>query len=238
MLYNGVRDRLRDPEREVRQHALRVLGDLIPVTQTPSLESNMRMILPDLVLNLCHSAPALRKSALDSLRKYLEYSRDYDKLLLDLVESTEDNIICAAPFLISSGTADETLKRVIDQLWEDMNNPQFNHETTAKSLARIRYTLGDERFKALIGNERYAHLQKICDSYGLPIDYCDDDSSNEKVVWSSEEVTEDKVILETEITLKTGPAITMKIHEERRPSSVLASTRSSEDERFVLFNSI
>lgn len=114
-LYVGVRDRLRDPEREVRQHALRVLIDLIPVTRTVSLDEHMRQLVPELLFNLGHSAPALRKSALDSLRKYLQHSRNYDELLLQLVSTEENNIITAAPFLISRDTNDGTLKRVIGE---------------------------------------------------------------------------------------------------------------------------
>nr|CAH7733867.1 unnamed protein product [Callosobruchus chinensis] len=44
-----------------------------------------------------------------------------------------------------------------------------------------------------------------------------------------DELIEDRVILETEITLKTGPAITMKIHEESRPGSIMDMI-CSEDE--------
>lgn len=114
-LYIGVRDRLRDPEREVRQHALRVLIDLIPVTQAISLDGHMRALVPELLSNLGHSAPALRKSALDSLRKYLKHSRNYDELLLQLVSAEEDNVITAAPFLINRQTSDVTLRRIIGE---------------------------------------------------------------------------------------------------------------------------
>lgn len=112
-LYAGVRDRLREPELEVRQHALRVLIDLIPLTQTSSLDEHMRILVPDILSNLSHSAPALRKSALDSLRKYFKHSRNYDDFLLKLISTEEDNVITAAPFLISRKTTESTLKQLL-----------------------------------------------------------------------------------------------------------------------------
>ncbi|KAJ8937881.1 hypothetical protein NQ314_011664 [Rhamnusium bicolor] len=177
----------------------------------------MRALVPELLSNLGHPAPALRKGALDTLRNYLRHSRNYDELLKELITNTtvEDNVIAAAPFLISSSTTNKTLSYVIDQLWKEIHNKNYHQEISAKSLARIRYSLGDERFKMLIGAERFNDLQKVCDSYGLPIDYSDGDISDiENAMWEEEETIEDKVILETEITLRTGPAITMKIHEE------------------------
>ncbi|KAG5886841.1 hypothetical protein JTB14_005292, partial [Gonioctena quinquepunctata] len=230
VLYNGVREKLRDPEREVRQHALRVLVDLIPVTQSLSLDDYMRELVPELLSNLGHSAPSLRKSALDSLRKYLQYSKNYDELLMKLISTTENNVVAAAPFLISSETGDETLGLVIDQLWRDLSNPRLNQEVTAKSLARIRYSLGDDKFKTLVGAERYDEIKKICDSFGLPVDYSSTSENEiEGRLNNIDEEIEDRVILETEITLKTGPAITMKIHEESRPNSVMCCSADSDD---------
>lgn len=112
-LYTGLRDKLRDPEREVRQHALRVLIDVIPLTETTSLDEHMRTLVPDLLSNLSHSAPALRKSALDSLRKYLKHSRNYDDFLLKLISTEDDNVITAAPFVICRKTSDGTLKQLL-----------------------------------------------------------------------------------------------------------------------------
>lgn len=106
-----------------------------------------------------------------------------------------------------------------DHLWDELNNARLNHENVAKSLARIRYTLGEERFKLLMGPGRHKELQNICETYGLPIEYSDRESDSEKIFWNDEDSIEDRIILETEIKLKTGPAITMKLHEESRSSS-------------------
>lgn len=119
---------------------------------------------------------------------------------------------------------------VSGHLWKELSNDQLNQENVAKSLARIRYTLGEDRFKVLLGSERHKDLQKICDNYGLPIEYSDRESDNEKLYWDEEETIEDRVILETEIKLRTGPAITMKIHEESRSNSTSDGVGDSEEE--------
>ncbi|XP_056641944.1 uncharacterized protein LOC130448552 [Diorhabda sublineata] len=219
LLYESIRDKLRDPEKEVRQHVLRVLMDLIQVTQSSNLDKRMQELVPDIIKILGHSSPSLRKTALDFLKKYLKLSGNYYEIMRDLIDSP-DYLMSATPFLINSETDDKTVSLVLEQLWKDLERSNINQEIPAKSLARLRYNLGDERFKYLIGLERYRKLQEICEIYGLPIDYSDTDimiSENDN--WSHDEALEDKVILETEITLKTGPAITMKIHEESRPNS-------------------
>lgn len=75
-----------------------------------------------------------------------------------------------------------------------------------------------------MGADRQKELQKICDIYGLPIEYSDKESDTDKVYWNNDEFIEDKVILETEIKLKTGPAITMKIHEENSNSDAMGDS--------------
>lgn len=69
----------------------------------------------------------------------------------------------------------------------------------------------------------------MCDTLGLPTEI--NEMESEKT-WT-EDYVEDRVILETEITLESGPAITMQIHEESRPNSVLAISESEEDSRYV-----
>ncbi|XP_060531556.1 uncharacterized protein LOC132705139 [Cylas formicarius] len=70
----------------------------------------------------------------------------------------------------------------------------------------------------------------MCEMYTLPVVYSGDESGEEKSLWDSSEIIEDKVILETEITLRSGPNITMKIHEESRPGSGISRTFESEED--------
>lgn len=124
----------------------------------------------------------------------------------------------------------EVLFSFSDHLWDELNNAQLNQENVAKSLARIRYSLGEKRFKSLMGSNRHDELQKICNNFGLPLEYSDRDSENENMYWKSGETIEDRVILETEIKLKTGPAITMKLHEESRSNSTSDCMADSEED--------
>lgn len=114
---------------------------------------------------------------------------------------------------------------ISDHLWEKLKHVRLNQENIAKSLARIKYILGEDRFKLLMGLDRYKQLQKVCDNYGLPFEYSDRESDNEKMSWNGEEIIEDRVILETEIKLKSGEAITMQLHEES------VSNSNSEEDR-------
>lgn len=81
-----------------------------------------------------------------------------------------------------------------------------------------------------MGPNRHEELQRICDNFGLPIEYSDRDSDSEKMYWKNEDTIEDRVILETEIKLKTGSAITMKLHEESRSNSTSDGMVDSEED--------
>nr|CAI5834667.1 unnamed protein product [Callosobruchus analis] len=130
----------------------------------------MRSILPELVVNIGHVAPALRKGAIDALRKYLQHTEECDRLLVEMVLTAEENsVVAATPFLVTSEITDCTARKVVDQLWQDLSSPVFNQEVIAKSLARIRYILGEERFKNLLERQRFDELVEICDNYGIPI---------------------------------------------------------------------
>lgn len=70
----------------------------------------------------------------------------------------------------------------------------------------------------------------MCEMYNCPVTYT---MEEDRLAWNSEEmIQEDRVILETEITLKTGPNITMKIHEETRCNSELSGTFTESEEDF------
>lgn len=75
-----ISERLRDPEWEVRQHALRVLVDVLP-TLNADVDKVMQPVVPELINNLGHPAPAVRKGALDTLRVYLIHSPNRDSMV-------------------------------------------------------------------------------------------------------------------------------------------------------------
>lgn len=76
-----ISDRLRDPEWEVRQHALRVLIDVLPTLNADIVDKVMQPVVPELVNNLGHPAPAVRKGALDAFRVFLIHSHDRENTI-------------------------------------------------------------------------------------------------------------------------------------------------------------
>lgn len=76
-----ISDRLRDPEWEVRQHALRVLIDVLPTLNADIVDKVMQPVVPELVNNLGHPAPAVRKGALDAFRVFLIHSNDRENTI-------------------------------------------------------------------------------------------------------------------------------------------------------------
>lgn len=76
-----ISERLRDPEWEVRQHALRVLMDVLPTLNIDVVDKVMQPVVPELINNLGHPAPAVRKGALDTLRVYLVHSPNRENMV-------------------------------------------------------------------------------------------------------------------------------------------------------------
>lgn len=71
LLYVAIRDRLIHPEWEVRLHALRVLADLLPISGNA-----LAFPFDQVVDNLGHSSPNVRKAALDALKVFCSYCED------------------------------------------------------------------------------------------------------------------------------------------------------------------
>lgn len=91
-LYAEFVERLRDPEWQVRQHALRVLADVLAVVQTAAsvhtgeasasaaeaasaAMQHFGVLVRPLVENLGHAAPAIRRGSLDVLCAHLAVAR-------------------------------------------------------------------------------------------------------------------------------------------------------------------
>lgn len=71
LLYVAIRDRLTHPEWEVRLHALRVLGDLLPLSGNA-----LAFPFDQVVDNLGHGSPNVRKAALDALKVFCTHCED------------------------------------------------------------------------------------------------------------------------------------------------------------------
>ncbi|XP_076179428.1 uncharacterized protein LOC143152802 isoform X2 [Ptiloglossa arizonensis] len=86
-----ISERLRDPEWEVRQHALRVLIDVLPTLNADIVDKVMQPVVPELVNNLGHPAPAVRKGALDALRVFLIHNRDRENTIKKMSTNRADD---------------------------------------------------------------------------------------------------------------------------------------------------
>lgn len=297
VLFSSIHQRLRNPEWEVRQHALRVLSDFIPLIDSTILDLKMESLLGDLITNLGHIGPAVRKAAVDSLKIYLLHSKNADYILRNLaekgVEHANENkiqtnivlgIILALPFLLSYKTHDEIIFYLINILLDKLVQIT-NQETIMTALFRIRELIGGKKFdKELIihGEKTKKEFEMLCDIYNLhslndasegllekerkmqlhakakdvktntlniyskpiqdnktgnvnkEVQTKDDvklDSETVETNGEKDSSADDKVILETEIKLRSGSAITMKIHEESRQNSFNDTTDSEDDGR-------
>lgn len=73
LLYIAIRDRLTHPEWEVRLHALRVLADLLPLSGNA-----LSFPFDQVVDNLGHNSPNVRKAALDALKVFCTHCEDVE----------------------------------------------------------------------------------------------------------------------------------------------------------------
>lgn len=258
-LFAAISQRLRDPEWVVRQHALRVLVDFLPLVDKEALDTKVETILNELVRNLGHVGPAVRKGAVDALRVYLNHSEKSNKILRGLIskgveESQGNNIsqnvtvglIIAIPFVINQKISNETVKYAIHTLLERIEQPTYQ-ESILRSLLRIKGIVGAKKFDEVLDSHKSKRVfEMLRDLYNLPEPslmltagdmFCANDSKhfwndhNQNLVNTNVEEVEDKVILETEIKLDAGPAITMKIHEESRQNSTNETSDSEEETR-------
>ncbi|XP_076303071.1 uncharacterized protein LOC143221512 isoform X2 [Lasioglossum baleicum] len=160
-----ISERLRDPEWEVRQHAVRVLIDVLPTLNADTVDKVMQPVVPELVNNLGHPAPAVRKGALDALRVFLVHSRDREntikRILQDGLNRSEvrdsfqtnvtTGVILSVPSLLfpsSSGpsASNQLVKDATIALASRL--AQVPHqEAVLKSLMKIRDAVGVDQFE-------------------------------------------------------------------------------------------
>lgn len=150
---SALDERLRHPEREIRQHALRVLADVIPALAPDRLERRMQGLLPELLACLGHPAPAVRRAALHTLQAYLARSPDPDRALLHLLTPSDIpaavGLLLAIPALLCTfRPTDGTLRRVASALGSASNDERLR-EPAIRSLERVRELFGRRRFSRL-----------------------------------------------------------------------------------------
>lgn len=158
-VFYAVDDRLRAPEREIRQHALRVLADVIEVVPPDVLDRRMGRLIDALVSNLGHTAPAVRRASLHSLQAYLGRSKKADVIVRDIIRSAVERriaddvavgVVLSTPsLLVSYGASSTTVRCALSVLTEVLSRSGLR-EPALRSLARLRDLLGAERFGALL----------------------------------------------------------------------------------------
>ncbi|XP_053995413.1 uncharacterized protein LOC128885405 [Hylaeus anthracinus] len=160
-----ISERLRDPEWEVRQHALRVLIDVLPTLNADIVDKVMQPVVPELVNNLGHPAPAVRKGALDALRVFLIHSRDRENTIKNILQdglnrsevrdsfqtNVTTGVILSVPSLLfpSSSSPSPSEKLVKDATIALASRlAQVPHqEAVLKSLMKIRDAVGVQEFE-------------------------------------------------------------------------------------------
>ncbi|KAF7993863.1 hypothetical protein HCN44_011132 [Aphidius gifuensis] len=189
LTFDEITERLRDPEWEVRQHALRVLIDVLPTLKNDAVDDLMVSVVPELVNNLGHLAPAVRKGGLDALRVYLVCSQKPDDIVNNILEASlkhhdiQDSIktsitagvILSTPSLLFSTLSNttnltrQTLKLAINYLANYL--VQVTHQESAlKSLVKIRDTIGNDEFINLLNecDPKYKiDFENICQDYDV-----------------------------------------------------------------------
>ncbi|XP_035717783.1 uncharacterized protein LOC118439769 isoform X1 [Vespa mandarinia] len=188
LIFVEISERLRDPEWEVRQHALRVLMDVMPTLSSEIVDEVMQPVVPELLNNLGHAAPAVRKGALDALRVYLVHSLDRERIVKnifrdgfnrrDVQDVFQTNlitgVILSAPSLLfpsSSGSrpSKDIVKYVTFSLASRLTQVAYQ-EAILKSLMKIREIIGVGEFDDIISGcdgELKKHLEVLCKVYNV-----------------------------------------------------------------------
>lgn len=199
-MFEEFLERLRDPEWQVRQHALRVLVDVL-IVMKQSADQFFAPLIRQLVENLGHAAPAIRKGALDVLKVYMSETAMPETVLLEIIDLGLEQklndaifgrlcvgVMLSLPSLIQPtlGTSkrDYVLKSTIDALTRKMVQVTYQ-EVALKVLLRIREMVGAREFSEHIAHEAYREFEMLCNVYGLPRSENSADASNDLYISTS-----------------------------------------------------
>ncbi|XP_058056641.1 uncharacterized protein LOC131208015 [Anopheles bellator] len=182
-LFREFLERLHDPEFQVRQHALRVLIDVIIVLRDET-DVYFAPLLPPIIDNLGHPSPAVRKGALDVLKVYIAQTKLPETVMLEIMNYGMDRnpkdplasryivgVMLALPSLIQPAilTAKRTfiLRAVINALGGKMVQITYQ-EIALKILLKIKNAIGSREFYECISVAYRRDFDLLCNVYGLP----------------------------------------------------------------------
>lgn len=182
-IFGEFLERLRDPEWQVRQHALRVFVDVLVVMRAEA-DAYMDPLIPRLVENLGHQAPTVRKGALDCLRVYLAETAMPETILLQILDIGLNQKITNEPFggrltcgvmlslpalvqsTLQTGKRHYILRTAVEMLVQKMG--QVTHqEITLKVLSKLRDLIGEDEFREYMTKSAYREFDLLCNVYGV-----------------------------------------------------------------------
>lgn len=183
-MFDEFSERLRDPEWQVRQHALKVLIDVLIVMSDRSDQYFQPLICP-LVENLGHSAPAIRKGALDTLKVYMTETAMPETIILEIISlgmeqktyfEQFDGRVCVGvmlslPSLVYTSLGTPKQNYIVRVAIEALTNKMLQvtyQEVALKVLLRIREMIGGREFSEHIAHAAYRDFELLCNVYGLP----------------------------------------------------------------------
>ncbi|ALC39765.1 CG42399 [Drosophila busckii] len=182
-MFAEFHERLQDAEWQVRQHALRVLVDVLVVMQSKA-DGFSAQFLIDLIKNLGHQAPTVRKGALDCLRVYLAETEQPAEVLRQILNTglspqllQEERLSCGVllslPALLQSilHTPQRQLiaQHIIERLLQHLQLQQNQQELSLKVLGKLAELLGPQVFDSQLNQAGGKQLYKqLCELYGLP----------------------------------------------------------------------
>lgn len=176
-------ERLHDPEWQVRQHALRVLVDVL-IVMGQQADYHIQNLVHPLVDNLGHIAPAVRKGALDALRVYVAQTAMPETVMLDIMNYGMDRpvkdpfsgrmtvaVMLALPALILpvliTPKRGYVVKAVMDALATKMVKITYQ-EIALKILLKIKDMVGPSEFNEQMPLNVKQDFELLCKVYGLP----------------------------------------------------------------------
>lgn len=183
-IFDEFAERLRDPEWQVRQHALRVLIDVL-ILMSDRADQYFQPLICPLVENLGHSAPAIRKGALDALKVYMTETAMPETIMLEIIslgmEQTTyfqqfDGRICigvmlSMPSLVYTALGTPKQNHIVRTVIHALTNKMVQvtyQEVALKVLLRIREMIGVREFSEHIAHGAYRDFELLCNVYGLP----------------------------------------------------------------------
>lgn len=181
-VFDEMNERLHDPEWQVRQHALRVLVDLLIVIGDDADMYFSPLIAP-LVENLGHDAPAIRKAALDSLRIYIANTNLPETIMLEILEAGLERemgltpgpryvigVILSIPSLIQPVLLTSKRSFILRTVFNVMENKMLQiqyQEIVLKVLLKIREMIGEREFDATLPILMKRDFELLCKVYQL-----------------------------------------------------------------------